>query len=308
MRALDHVSPLSIIANSKALPDPGSPQPWWASGEVAWVVGTAYTVGQYVARPSTGRVYVAVANSTGADPALAIHRDKWRDAYPMNAVAWADMKTSTATRATGFYQVTVAPGSVSDISLDGLVNVESVRVRVIVSGLVIFEESYPTIYWSGDPWVSYFFDMPLQRTRMTIGGLPADANAQIEVRLDAYDSGDLSVSQMAFGRWVDLGCTEYGIEMQLRNFGVFEQDRWGNTTLADGIVPVDLKGSDVVPAEDANRVSDFVRRNRNRSMVWEATSDPFYDYLATTGVAECSVRAEGPSHARLNFSVLGVPA
>lgn len=311
MRALDHVdlTPANITANSLPVPDPDSAAPWWAgAGEAAWAVGTAYTIGKYVVRGT--RVYLAIAASTGADPALAANRDKWKDAYPVNALAWADMKTSTYTYAEGSYEATVAPGAVADVNLEGLVNVDTVRVVVLDApgGAVIYDETISTLWWGGDPWVSWFFDMPYQRDRAKFSGLPTSLTARITVTLTAYNGGPLQVSQICFGRFVDLGCAEFGIEMRLRNFGKLEYDDWGNTTQADGLVVVDLVGNGVVPAADANRVAEFVRRHRNRVMVWEASANPAYDYLSSTGIAECTLRAEGPAHARLGFNLSGIGA
>lgn len=310
MRALDHVdlTPANITGNSLAIPDPTSTAPWWTAGEVAWNSATAYTVGQYAARASTGRVYRAIGNSTNAPPET--NPLLWFDEFPVNALAWADMKTSTYTYSASPLAITVRPGAIADIDLEGLVNVDAIRVEVwdAPGGAKIFDETQETLYWSGDLWIAYYFDLPYQRDRLKFRAVPASATSEITVTLIAYDAGQLQVSQIAFGRYVDLGMAEFGLEMQLKNFGGIYFNRFGGATVRDGLVVVDLVGSDKVKARDANRVAEFVRRNRNRVLVWEAADDPVYDYLSTTGTAECSLRADGPTHARMNFTVSGISA
>lgn len=312
MRALDHVDLESsdIVANSVPVPDPDSSAPWWAigAGESAWDSGTAYVVDDYVVLASTGRVYRAIAASTNKSPNL--YPLLWFDAYPVNALAWADMKTSTYTYAASPFEITVSPGAISDVDLEGLLNVDTARLRVWdeSGGTLIYDQTLSTFYWGGDLWVSYYFDLPYQRDRVKFSEVPSSATAEMTLTLESYDAGALRVSQIAFGRFVELGLAEYGLEMQLKNFGSVEFDIYGNSTLRDGLVVVDLTGSDFVSASDANRVAEFVRRYRNRVMVWEASDDPLYDYLSTTGIAECSIRAENTNSARMNFTVSGISA
>jgi len=310
MRALDHVdlTAAQITANSLPIPDPDSSAPWWTAGEVAWNIATAYTINQYVIRATTRRVYRAIANSTGQTPENSPL--SWADVYPVNALAWADMKTSTYTYSESPFEITVRPGAISDVDLSGMVNVDTARLQVwdALGGTLIYEQTFSSFYWGGDLWVSYYFDLPYQRDRLKFTGVPSSATSEMTLTLESNDGSDIQISQIAFGRYVDLGLAEYGLEMQLRNFGGFEQDRFGVTTLRDGLVVVDLNGSDIVDARDANRVSEFIRRNRNRVMVWEAVDDPLYDYLSTTGIAECSIRPENPAKARMNFRVSGISA
>lgn len=308
MYSLDHVelTAAQIVANSLSVPDAASAAPWWAAGEVAWSAGTAYTIGQYVVRASTGRVYQALASSTGAVP--EDNADKWEDVYPANALAWADMKTSTYTYASTSYSVTVRPGVVGDLDVGAIYGVTSVRVEVwdAPGGALVYDQTNSTLYWPGDPWVSYYFDLPFEREGTEFLNIPASATAEIRVTFSG--PGDMRIGQLAFGRYVNLGCAQFGLTMSQRSFGAYEEDAFGNATLRDGLVVVDLSGSGRVRANDANRVGVFLRKHRNRPMVWRASLDPVFDYLKTTGLADVSLTPEGPTEVAMNFKVNGIAA
>lgn len=313
MRALDHqdITAAMLHASSIAEPDLLCTHPWWVTtGEKEWSAGTTYT-GQnnYVIRSATHRVYRSLQTSTGATPETSPLY--WEDVGPTNKWAPFDMKSSTAMKGASPYTVTLRPGGrVTDVDLSGLDNVITARLRVwdAPSGTLVRDETQSTLWWVGDLYVAYYFDMPQQRRRVKFTGLPTSANPEMLLTLTASVSGAVYCSQIALGRYVDLGCPEYGMEMRLRNFGRIEEDEWGNTKVKDGLVVRDLVGSDVVGALDANRVAEFALKNRNRAMVWEAIDEPMYDYLSTTGIANISIRPEGPGKARMSLEIQGVGA
>jgi hypothetical protein len=310
MYALDHVdlTGAQITANTLSIPDLTSAAPWWTAGESAWNAATSYTIGQYVVRATTGRVYRALA--TGVDAGLPENTPlRWQDVYPVNARAWADMKTSTYTYADTTYSVTVRPGAISDIDVSGLYGAESVRVEVwdVPGGSLLYDETASTFFWPGDPWVSYYFDLPFERENVEFLAIPASTSSEIRVTFSG--AGAMRIGQLAFGRYIELGCAQFGLTMSQRNFGTLEEDDFGNATVKDGLVVVDLSGSDAVDAVDANRVAVFLRKNRNRVMVWRArTDEPIYDYLKTTGIADVSITPQGPTQADMSLKIQGIAA
>lgn len=312
MRALDHrdITAAMLHASSVAEPDLACTHPWWATvGEKEWLIGTTYT-GQdnYVIRSATHRVYRSLQTSTGKTPET--EPLFWEDFGPTNRWAAFDMKSSTTLKGASPCTITLRPGVVTDVDIGGLDNVLSAQLQIWDSpgGSLIHDETVSTLWWGGDPWVSYYFDLPYQRRRVKFTGLPVGEAAELLLTLISIDGGEAGISQVAAGRYIELGCPEYGFEMRLRNFGLIEEDEWGNTRLKEGLVVRDLVGSDVVPVLDANRVAEFGLKNRNRVLVWEAVDSPEYDYLSTTGIANISVRAEGPALARMNIEIQGVGA
>lgn len=312
MRALDHkdMTAAMLHASSVAEPDLTCTHPWWATvGEKAWAAPTPYGINEYVIRSTTHRVYRSIQSSTGLIPETnPLH---WEDFGPTNKWAPFDMKSSTAAKAAAPYTVTLRPGSrVSDVDVSGLENVLTARLQVwdAPGGTLVRDETLSTLWWVGDLYVAYYFDLPQQRRRVKFTDIPTSDNPEMLLTLTAAGAGSVFVSQIAVGRYVELGMAEFGLQMRLRNFGVAEEDPWGNTRIKDGLVVRDLVGSDVVKALEANRVAEFALKNRNRSMVWEAVDDAMYDYLSTTGIASISIQPEGPSHARMSIEIQGVGA
>ncbi len=312
MRALDHqdITAAMLHASSIAEPDLACTHPWWVTtGEKEWSGATAYAINAYVIRSATHRVYRAIQSSTNVVPETnPLH---WEDVGPTNKWAPFDMKSSTAMKGASPYTVTLRPGSrVTDMDISGLDNVLTARLQVwnAPGGTLVKDETLSTFWWVGDLWVAYYFDLPQQRRRVKFTDIPTSDNPEMLLTLTAAGAGSVFVSQVAIGRYVDLGCAEFGMEMRLRNFGRIEEDQWGNTRVIDGLVVRDLAGSDIVSALDANRVAEFALKNRNRAMVWEARDEAVFDYLSTTGIANISVRAENPRQARMTIELQGVGA
>lgn len=312
MRALDHqdITAAMLHASTIAEPDTLCTHPWWVTtGEKEWNSGTGYPINDYVIRSATHRVYRAIQSSTNVVPES--NPLYWEDVGPTNKWAPFDMKSSTAMKGASPYTVTLRPGGrVTDMDISGLGNVITARLQVWDSpgGTLVFDQTASTLWWVGDLYVAYYFDLPQQRRRVKFTGIPTSDNPEMLLTLTAASAGSVYVSQVAVGRYVDLGCAEFGMEMRLRNFGVIEEDQWGNTKVRDGLVVRDLAGSDLVTTLDANRVAEFALENRNRAMVWETVDDPLFDYLSTTGIANVSIRPENPRQARMTIEIQGVGA
>jgi len=299
-----------LVSSSVAEPDLSAAGPWWPTpGEVAWVTGTNYPVGSRVVRAAQHRVY---RDTAGGVSSLEPEKDpvRWFNERPTNRYAWNDLRTSTPTLAASPYTLTVRPGAIADVALEGLGNVDSVRVQMwdAPGGELVYDHTASLLYWSGNPVISYYFDLPYKRRKVRLKGLPAHSGCEVTVTISSLNGEAVSVGAIAFGRFVELGCSEFEFEMKLRTYGSAESDKYGTTTLVDGPVARDLSGSDTVSAEDANRVADFLERYRNMACVWVTHDHPLYDYLSTVGVADVSLKPMNAREARLTMNIQGVVA
>lgn len=304
------ITAAELTDSSVAEPDPSAAGPWWPEtpgGEAAWVTGTNYAAGSRVVRTTTHRVYF---DTMGGLSTVAPEKDpvRWQDERPSNRWAWNDLRTSTQTLAASPYSHKVKPGAISDVEVRGLSNVDQVRVQVWdePGGALVFDQTASTMFWPGDPWVSYYFDLPYQRWRVRFSGLPSIATCEVQLTLTSSDGNAIGVAMVAYGRFSDLGCAEMEFELKLRSYGSADADEYGTTTIKDGIVVRDLSGSVSVDAFSANRVVDFLELHRNRVCVWEVSEDTLFDYLSTVGVADVSIRPRSAMEAQLNLNVQGV--
>lgn len=299
------LQPLTIanagfIASSVGEPD---------TGEVAWNAATSYTPGQRVVLASTHRVYrnlIAGVNATS--PHLA--PDRWFDEGPTNKWAWADTSVSTATSAPSPYTHTLQPGSFTDVALFGLVNVYSARLEVWYEsgGALTFAQTLTTEYWSaGDPYISYYFDLPRFRNRLFFSGIPISATCECRLTLTALDSAlPVQIGVAAYGRFEPVGCQEYGASARTVDYSRITTDEYGNTTIVKGRKAKDLRGTLVVDKAQAGVVDDLIDRLRGTPLVVVGSDDPDYDYLSTIGLVDAEPVAAGPTHATINYTVRGL--
>lgn len=294
------ITDAAFMASSVAEPD---------TTEAAWNAATSYTSGQRVIRTSTHRVYrnlIAGVNATA--PELA--PDRWFDEGPTNKWAWADTSVSTATAGVSPYSHTVQPGAFTDLALFGLVGVYMARLEVSYSpgGAVTYAQNLTTEYWSsGDPYVSYYFDIPRFRNRLFFTNVPISSTCEAKLSLYAFTaSGSVAMGVAAYGRFQNVGCQEYGASARTVSYSRITTDEYGTTKIVKGRKAKDLTGTIQVEKSEAGVVDDLVDRLRDIPLVVVANDDPDYDYLSTIGLVDTETSASGPTHATINYTVKGL--
>lgn len=275
--------------------------------ETAWNAATSYTVGTRVIRTATHRVYrnlIAGVNATA--PELA--PDRWFDEGPTNRWAWADTEVSTQTQSASPYQHVVRPGAISDMAVFGMENIDSVRVEVWDSpgGNLIFDTTNSAEFWgNGDPYVSYYFDVPYCRSKLVISGIPADADCEVRTTLETA-TGTMYFGLIAYGRFTDLGCSEYGFSASPVDYSRIKIDDYGNNYIVKGKRARDLSGVVRMPVESANSIVETIDRLLGTPILAVTTDNPALDYLNSFGLVSCRASADGPNEARLQFEMKGL--
>jgi len=275
--------------------------------ETAWSAGTSYTVGTRVIRTTTHRVYRNLISGVNATvPELA--PDRWFDEGPTNKWAWADTEVSTPTQSTSTYQQVVRPGAISDVAIFGMENVSSVQVEVWDSpgGALLFDTTVSAEFWgNGDPYVSYYFDTPYFRNKLIVSGLPADTTCEVRTTLTSALSS-MSFGLIAYGRFTDLGCSEFGFSASPVDYSRIKIDDYGNNYIVKGKRARDLSGVVRMPVESANSIVETIDRLLGTPLLAVTTDNPALDYLNSFGLVSCRASADGPNEARLQFDMKGL--
>lgn len=286
---------------TRAMPD-GSP-----GGEVAFNAATNYTVGTYAYSTITHRIYKNAAGGVNAaQPHLAPTR--WIDQGPTNRWAWADWYRSTKTYATSSFSLVVQPGAITDVVMFGLEGVFTARVQVFEApgGGVLFDRWFSLLYWpSGDPWISYYFDLPQVRSEFEVSGMQPSSTSQVQLDLIGTPGEQIAVGAILFGRYQTLGKGLYGATARQRPFRKFETDDFGEVKIARRGLASDIQATAVIDVADANAIKRAVDEVVDTPVALRITRATYYDFLRGLGLLDVSIEASGPYHCQASIELKG---
>lgn len=307
-RLLDGVDITDAIytACSVAEPDPAAVMPDLTVGEVAWVTGTNYTVGAYVIDTVSHTVY---RDGVGGVSSVAPRLDpvRWGTGVrPTNKWALADKYKSTRTVGASPLTVTLRPGAVSDVVLFGLAGLTTARLEQwdAPGGTKVYDEEVSGVGWSGDMWVSYYFDMPFTRDRIDFRNLVLSATTELVLTLTG--EADVEIGILAVGRYEDLGGTVQGAVAVPVNFNRITVNEYGDTTIVPGRVATDLRADVILRRSVATSVKRTLDRLAGKPCVVSLSDLPSDEFLSTFGLTSSEMSPEGNDHAKLSINVRGL--
>jgi hypothetical protein len=289
-----------FISSGVAEPDSGV-------GEVAWVSAGTYAAGDRRTRATTHKVYeciIAVSGSTVPPEDDAIN---WEADGPTNKWAWNDLYTDTVTTTDTPLTFTVSPGTVTAAVFYGLVG-ETLRLQVKdePGGTTYFDETYSLDEYDGpDLMWEFYFGEQRQLTEFLITGIYPEPLCQITVTIAAA-TGDVGCGRASFGNLESLGMAEYGFTAKPRSFAKIKTDEFANVTIKPGRSAVDIAGSAVMGLQAANAAASTIKRLLGIPVALIPDPNTSYDWLKGYGLVEAEIRAEGPSHVRLNVKLEGI--
>lgn len=298
----------NLVECSAAEPDPTRVMPDGSVGEVLFNPATNYVVGTYVCDSVSHRIYKnAVGGVNAAPPHTAPTR--WTDEGPSNRWAWADWYRSTKTIAEDQLSVTVKPGGITDVVFFGISGAYTIRVQVWneSGGTLVYDETFSLLYWpgGGDPWVSYYFDLPQFREQFEVNDLPAFTASEVKVTLTGPTGFNVGIGTILFGRYQIIGAGQYGASARQRPFRKFDTDDFGNVRRIRLGLASDIKASAYLKIEDANAVKRAVDAVIDSPVALRIAKPAQYDFLRGFGSLEMEIQADGPFHCMANLELKG---
>lgn len=242
-----------------------------------WAAGTAYTLGQRVVYQH--RVFERGVPGTTATPP-ASDPVNWISVGPTNRWAMFDQKMGTATTAADSITVVLAPGRLNSLALLG-VDASTVTVTLVADGDTVYSASLDLD--SGNQvgnWYEYFYEPVYQQTEVVITDLldaalldvPAYGEGVLTVTL-ARPGGAVSCAMLVVGIVTELGDTEYGAQISIRDFSRKEPDAFGNFDLVERDYSKQMSVNVVVPRSRVDSVAKVVSRYRATNVVWIGSTE-----------------------------------
>lgn len=293
--------------------DPGA-------GEVAWVLGSTYEVGER--RVDAGYVYECIKPVAGNPentyaPSSPLAAEYWYkdEEAPTNRMAPFDEYLFTKARRVGSVTYVLRPGFINGVAIHGIA-----ADKLLVSATAgpgganlmppveidLWEQAY-------GEWEYLFGD--LQRaTKYTASGIAIHPDVELTITaLRNTPTEEAAIGYIGIGQWQMLfapnsvagGAAMYGASAEPRSYSYFKKTESGVYVRRRGRQSIDLSIPCVVSASEGNRVRDLLARVLDVPVAMEASPLHRYAWLSTVGFVTGKIDASDSAHTRINFEVKG---
>lgn len=270
-----------------------------------WNGSTAYVTGNKVILLSTHRIYEALQNNTGVNPATDDGLT-WLNIGPTNRWAPFDGSLeSQAVQASSIEYEFTSDGTYSGIAL---LNMDAAQVTIDIVDAV--EGALPTLTFplvdnsNVVDWFTYFFAPVLSRKDLIVSDLPIFLNSVVTVNITALT--DAKVGEIVIGEDIVLGTSLLGGRLGIEDFSSKERDAFGRTFILERAFANTVDFQFNFPIGNSRRVGIVLAELRARPAVYY--TDPglieyganvygfprdFRINLTTSNVAFASLEIEG---------------
>ena len=272
--------------------------------ETLWTAGT-YTLGQerYVGT----RLYKVLVASTTDNPTVGVTLTppSWQDIGAINRFKMFDQVVNTQTTRTGLIDVNVLPGTIINalamFDLDGVST--TITMTDPVEGVVFNETKSLQDNTIIIDWYSYFFESITTRSDVVFLGLPAYGSATIRIQVDAGAS-TAAIGEVVIGKQRNLGVTNFGTSVNIRDYSRKETDAFGNTIVetrpfskrADYDVTVETGAVAAVQkalASIRTTPTVFIGDEDRAETIVYGFYRGFNIIISTPSISDCSIEVEG---------------
>lgn len=170
-----------------------------------------------------------VSSNVGNQPDIS--PTKWLEIGPSNKWAMFDNKVDTQTTRATPLTVTITPSVV--INSLALLNIDGTSVTIDITdgpnGPSIYSREINLDGTSILDWYMYFFEPYDFRKDIVLTDIPPYSTAVVTINI--INTGSTSaVGNVVLGNIAELGGTQYGVGVGIRDYSIKETDTFGNTT------------------------------------------------------------------------------
>ena len=190
--------------------------------------GTTYALGDLSYRVSTHRVYRSLQASNLAHTPES-SPTWWQEIRATDKYKMFDSKAISKTQRTDNITVSITPNERIDVV--ELLTVDAASVHVTATDVtdgVVFDETYSMVSDSGiTDWYAYYFEPVVRKNKLLIDFIPP--YGELTVNIVITDTGATAAcGECILGLSRELGGTQYGAQVGIRDFSVKTQDEFGN--------------------------------------------------------------------------------
>lgn len=249
-----------------------------------------------------------VDSNTGNTPATS--PTFWLLIGPTNKWAMFDSTVSTQTVGTSPLTVVVATNQIiNSLALLNMSNVLSVDVEVRDTSVSPSEVVYTRTIDLDDSvvtdWYEYFFAGFELRGDVVLTDIPPFSTTEIEITLNS--SGDSAIGVMQIGNSFDVGQTQLGVNLGIRDYSVKETDTFGNTIFVQRAFSKRMRPTVFAENSRLNSIFRVLSDVRAVPTVFAGTEEDGYESLILFGfLRDWNIEITYPENSLISLEVEGL--
>lgn len=284
------------------------PEPDASMGEVAWVSGGMYTLGQR--RTSAGSIYECVQAHTGRAILPAQDTGWWLRYRPTNRMAMFDALISTQTVSTSTLTVVLAPGFFNATGfylLQG--ETLTLTVRNGPGGPVIYTTTVSLIEDVVD-YYEWFFSPIRYKSKLVLADIEPYDNAEVTLTITPAD-GRAAVGMQTIGDLTPLAevlgtGTKFGASAEPVTYSYIKVESDGERVIEPGNSATNLRLTVALHRDDADAALQRLQEVLDVPCAIIGSRLPGYDGLNVFGLASSRVTYLNAVQAQIETTVEGV--
>ena len=278
-------------------------EPDLSSGEVEWVSGTDYNVGDEVIRTATHKRYECSIKNPDKTIAPELDPDHWLEIGQTNKWAMFDSKITTKSQRGTSIIVDITPPSVcSKIAFIG-VDASSIKVDVIVGGSIVYTSEVDLVDVGVSDWWEYFY-LDYSYSHRAIFTLPTYRSCIIRATITAETGLKARCGAVILGKQIEIGDSLLGVRVGIKDFSTKETDAFGDTVIVQRDYSDKMSIDVAIPTSRIEYVRDdlatmratptvFVGEDEQKSTIIFGFIDNFEIILPNLSYSDCSISIEG---------------
>ena len=271
-----------------------------------WTIGTTYAALVYVQYGT--RIYQSlVAGNVGNQPDT--NPTKWLDYSPDNKHAMFDTQVSTqTTKATSLTSV-LKPGAVfNSLAFLNLLGTSlNVKVQTDVGGTEVYNRTISLDDTIIIDWYTYFFEPYDFKTEVVLTDIPPYIAGTVTMVLSAPSGNTVAIGAMLPGTVYNIGGTQYGATVGIRDYSVKNTDAYGNTTFVQRAYSKRMEATVYVDASTLNFNYKLLTDLRSIPSVWIGSdSDALKPLIVFGYYRDFNVNIQYPTYSLCTLSIEGL--
>lgn len=289
-----------------------------AAGEVAWVTGANYALGDR--RVDGDYIYECVQAVTRApqntyapsDTRSAAHWLKDEGA-PTNRMAPFDKYLFTKARKADTLTYVVKPGFVTGVAIYGL-EADTLAITVKAGGVDLIPPVTVYLWEQAFGEYEYLFGDLQRGTYYALKNLPLHPDVEITITVSRNSTGvEAAAGYISIGTWKallaplqkNIGGTQYGVEATTKDYSYSEDMPDGTYRDVPGRKSTNINLTCVIDAAQAPAAKTLLDQILGQAVAVEVSDLPRYSHLATVAKVTGTIRTTSWATAEVNLQLKG---
>ena len=304
----------TTITQSSILAGTSIPAVDTSVGEVAWVAGNHYKVGDRVVYE--GVVYACIQDHSqepGRIPDTTVTH--WRVAGPSNRMAPFDPWMFTKARAKGSITYVISGSFIDGIAVYGISGEYAVTfsVKDNTTGLYLIPPETLVLWDQAFGEFEYLFGNLSKATHFTQANFPIHPSVEISITVSNPDPDTtIEISHISIGNWkhflsplTNVTGAQYGVQSKTKDYSVVEDNKDGTYTEIPGRKARDLSVTCVIAADNAPEADKILEVISGKAVAVEVSNLPKYRHLSTVARISGSVTTNNWAEATVELEMKG---